>query len=57
MEKYEVHVYCGAGKTEYKIKGFLKVEGDYYCFTDENNKVIGCFPIKRSVIVENTIWN
>ena len=57
MEKYEVHVYCGVGKTEYKIKGILKIMDSFYQFTDESGKIIALFPIKKSVILMNSIWN
>lgn len=56
MEKYEVHVYCGTGKTEYKIKGNLKIDEKFYQFTDEDSKIIGLFPIKKTVIIENKLW-
>ena len=57
MEKYEVHVYTGTNKTEYKIKGILKIDEKFYQFTNESGKIIALFPIKKTVVLIDTIWN
>ena len=53
-KKYDVDVIIGDGTLEkFNVKGILYIDEYKYYFTNKENEIIACFPIKRTIITED----